>query len=137
MTMSLSSLLLLLAPLLAGITIMRPSWPEFLLMVLPLIAAIVAAFFAYRAASYLLLGLVGLLIGLCTINIDADERGVISGPVTQGLLNRLLQARENATQSERARRYNAVAAQARTLALARLVAAECVALSFISAFVMA
>ena len=135
--MSLSSLLLLIAPLLAGITIMRPSWPEFLLMVLPLIAAIVAAFFAFRAASYLLLGLVGLLIGLCTINIDADERGVISGPVTQGLLNRLLQARENATQSERAHRYNAVAAQARTLALARLVAAECVALSFISAFVMA
>ena len=135
--MSLSSLLLLIAPLLAGITIMRPSWPEFLLMVLPLIAAIVAAFFAFRAASYLLLGLVGLLIGLCTINIDADERGLISGPVTQGLLNRLLQARENATHSERAHRYNAVAAQARTLALARLVAAECVALSFISSFVLA
>jgi hypothetical protein len=30
-----------------------------------------------------------------------------------------------------------VAAQARTLALARLVAAECVALSFISSFVLA
>ena len=134
--MSISSLLLLLAPLLAGIITMRLSWREFLLMVLPLIAAIVAAFFAFRAASYLLLWLVGLLIGLCTINIDADERGLISGPVTQGLLNRLLQARENATQSERAHRYNAVAAQARTLALARLVAAECVALSFISAFVM-
>ena len=135
--MSLSSLLLLLAPLLVGIIIMRPSWPEFLLMVLPLIAAIVAAFFAFRAASYLLLGLVGLLIGLSTINIDSDARGLISGPVTQGLLNRLLQARENATQSERAHRYNAVAAQARTLALARLIAAECVALSFISAFVLA
>ena len=137
MTMSLSSLLLPLAPLLAGIIIMRPSWPEFLLMVLPLIAAIVAAFFAFRAASYLLLGLVGLLIGLCIINIDADARGLISGPVTQGLLIRLLQARENATQPERVQRYNAVAAQARTLALARLVAVECVALSLISAFVLA
>jgi hypothetical protein len=137
MTMSLSSLLLLLAPLLAGIIVMRPSWPEFFLMVLPLIAAIVAAPFAFRAASYLLLGLVGLLLGLCTINIDADERGLINGPVTPGLLNRLLQAREDATQSERARRHNAVAAQARSLALARLIAAECVALSFISALVLA
>src|SRR5215472_6763540 len=64
MTMSLSSFLLLLAPLLAAIIIMRPSWLEFFLLVLPLIAAIVAALFAFRAASYLLLGLIGLLIGL-------------------------------------------------------------------------
>jgi hypothetical protein len=137
MMMSLPSLLLLLAPLFAAIITMRPSWPEFFLLVLPLIAAIVAAFFVFRAASYLVLGLIGLLIGLCTINIDADERGLISGPVTQGLLNRLLQARENAPRSERARRYNSVAAQARTLALARLIAFECIALSFISAFVLA
>src|SRR5262245_462337 len=136
MTMSLFSLLLLLAPLLAAIVIMRPSWPEFFLLVLPLIAAIIAAFFAFRAASYLLLGVIGLLIGLCTINIDADARGLISGPVTQGLLNRLLQAREDATPSERARRNNSVLAQARTLTLARVIAVECVALSFISAVVL-
>jgi hypothetical protein len=116
---------------------MRPSWPEFFLLALPLIASIIAAFFAFRAASYLLFGVIGLLVGLCTINIDAEERGVISVPVTQGLLNRLLQARADATPSERARRYNSVAAQARTLALARVIAAECVALSLVSAFVLA
>jgi len=116
---------------------MRPSWPEFLLLALPLVAAIIAAFFAFRASSYLLFGVIGLLVGLSTINIDAEERGVISVPVTQGLLNRLLQAREDATPSERARRCNSVAAQARTLALARVIAAECVALSLVSAFVLA
>ena len=137
MTMSLFSLLLLLAPLLAAIIIMRPSWPEFLLLALPLVAAIIAAFFAFRAASYLLFGVIGLIVGLCTINIDAEERGVISVPVTQGLLNRLLQAREDAKPSERARRYNSVAAQGRTLALARVIAAECVALSLVSAYVLA
>jgi hypothetical protein len=136
-TMSLLSLLLLLAPLSAAIVIMRPSWSEFFLLALPLIAAIIAAFFAVRAASYLLFGVIGLLVGLCTLNIDAEERGVISAPVTQGLLNRLLQARADATPSERARRYNSVAAQARTLALARVIAAECVALSLVSAFVLA
>jgi len=135
--MSLSCLLLLLAPLLAAIVIMRPSWPEFFLLALPLIVAIIVAFFAFRAASYLLFGVIGLLLGLCTINIDAEARGVMSAPVTQGLFNRLLQAREDATPSERARRYNSVVAQARTLALARVIAAECVALSLVSAFVLA
>jgi hypothetical protein len=135
--MSLASLLLLLAPLLAAIVIMQPSWSEFLLLALPLVAAIVAAFFALRAATYLLFSVIGLLVGLCTINIDAEERGVISTPVTQGLLNRLLQAREHATPSERARRYHSVMMQARTLALARVIAAECVALSLVSAFELA
>src|SRR5262245_57313292 len=137
MTMSLLGLLLLLAPLLAAIVIMRPSWPEFFLLALPLIVSIIAAFFAFRSASYLLFGVIGLLVGLCTINIDAEERGVISAPVTQGLLNRLLQARADATPSERARRYNSVAAQARTLALARVIAADGVALSLVSALVLA
>jgi len=135
--MSLLSLLLLLAPLLVAIVIMRPSWSEFFLLALPLIAAITAAFFAFRAPSYLLFGVIGLLVGLSTVNIDAEERGVITTPVTQGLLNRLIQAREDATASERARRCNSVAAQARTLALARVIAAECVALSLVSALVLA
>jgi hypothetical protein len=137
MILTLSALLLLLAPLLAAIVIMRPSWPEFALLVLPLIAALVAAFFAFRAASYLLLGVIGLLIGLCTINFDAEDRGLISASVTQGLLNRQLQAREDATPSERARRHNLVVAQARTLAFARVIAAECVGLSLVSGFVLA
>jgi len=53
--MSLFSLLLLLAPLLASIIMMRPFSPEFLLLALPLVAAIIAAFFAFHGASYLLL----------------------------------------------------------------------------------
>src|SRR5215475_8082337 len=137
MTVSLSSLLLLLAPLLAAIVIMRPSWPEFFLLALPLIAAIIVAFFAFRAASYLLFGVIGLLVGLCTINIDAEERGVISAPVTQGLLNRLLQARAEATPSERARRYNSVAAQGPALGLARGVGGGGVGLGFVRALVVA
>lgn len=135
--MTLFSLLLLLAPLLAAIMIIRPSWPEFFLLVLPLIGAIAAAFFALRVATFLGLGLIGLLIGLSTINIDAEERGVINGPITEGLFHRLLRARDNITPSERARREHSLLAQGRPLTLARLIAAECVVLSFISVFMLA
>jgi uncharacterized membrane protein YoaK (UPF0700 family) len=136
-TPTLPGLMLLLSPLLAAIVIMRPSWPEFLLLVIPLIAAIILALFAFRAASFLGLGLIGLLIGLCTISFEAEVRNLISAPVTTGLLERIVRARERATPSEHAGRDSAAKAQSRQLWLARLVGAEFVVLSLISWFVLA
>jgi hypothetical protein len=133
--MGLLACLLLLAPLLGAIIILRPSWPEFSLLIFPLLAVIVATFFSFRFVTYIGVGLIGLLILLCTINIDAEERGVIAGGVTPGLLNRLLRARENATASERAHRRNSVIGQGRHLRLARVIGAECIILSLISGFV--
>jgi hypothetical protein len=133
--MGLLACLLLLAPLLGAIIILRPSWPEFSLLIFPLLAVIVAAFIALRFVAYIGLGLIGLLILLCTINIEAEERGVITGAVTPGLLDRLLRARENATSAERARRRNSIIGQSRHLRLARVIGAECIILSLISGFV--
>jgi hypothetical protein len=128
--------MLLLSPLLAAIVIMRPSWPEFLLLVIPLIAAIILALFAFGAASFLSLGFIGLLIGLCTISFEAEARNLISAPVTTGLLERIVRARERATPSERAGRDGAAKAQSRQLWLARLIGAELVILSLISWIVL-
>ena len=133
--MSLFACLLLLVPLLGAIIILRPSWPEFSLLIFPLLAVIVTAFFSLRFVSYIGLGLIGLLILLCTFNIDAEERGVITAAVTPGLLDRLLRARENATSSERSRRRNSITGQSRHLRLARVIGAECIILSLISGFV--
>lgn len=105
-------------------------------MIFPVLAVIFAAFFTFRFATFIGLGLVGLLILLCTINIDAEERGVIAGPVTPGLLDRLLRARENATSSERARLRSSLITQSRHLTLARVVGAECIILSLVSGFVL-
>jgi len=134
--MDLSGFLLLLAPFLGAIMVLRPSWSEFLFLIFPLLAVNFAVVFSLRFAIIIGLGLVGLLILLCTINIDAEERGIIAAPVTPGLLDRLLRARENATASERARRRNALMTQSRHLTLARVIGAECIILSLISAFVL-
>ena len=134
--MDLSVFLLLLAPALGVIVMLRPSWPEFFFLIFPVVAVIFAAFFTFRFATFIGLGLVGLLILLCTINIDAEERGVIAGPVTPGLLDRLLRARENATSSERARLRSSLITQSRHLTLARVIGAECIILSLVSGFVL-
>jgi|SRR5262245_8796366 len=136
MMMGLSGFLLLLAPFLAVIIMLRPSWPEFFVLIFPVLAVILAASFALRFVTFIGLGLVGLLILLCTINIDAEERGVIAGPVTPGLLDRLLRARENATSSERARLRSSLMTQRRHLTLARVVGAECIVLSLVCGFIL-
>jgi hypothetical protein len=134
--MDLSGFLLLLAPFLGAIIVLRPSWSEFFFLIFPLLAVNFAVVFSLRFAIFIGLGLVGLLILLCTINIDAEERGIIAAPVTPGLLDRLLRARENATASERARRRNSLMTQSRHLTLARVIGVECVILSLIAAFVL-
>jgi len=125
--------MLLLSPLLVAIIIMRPSW-QFFLLILPFIAAIVVALFAFGAAKFLGLGLIGLLIVLCTITIEADARDVIGRGA--GLLERIVQARERATPSERAAREGTLKAQSRQLRLARLIGAEFVFLSLIAWLVL-
>jgi hypothetical protein len=123
-------------PPLVAIVIMRPSWPEFFLLVLPFIAAILVALFAFGAANFLGLAVIGLLIALCTISIEADARNLISGVGTGGLFDRLLRARERESHSERASRHSALKARSRELRLARLIGAEFVILSLIAWFVM-
>jgi hypothetical protein len=134
--LDLSGFLLLVAPFLGAIIMLRPSWPEFLFLIFPLLAVNFAAFFSLRFAIFIGLGLVGLLILLSTINIDAEERGDIAAPVTPGLLDTLLRARENATSSERARGRSSLMTQGRHLTLARVIGAECIVLSLISGFVL-
>ena len=136
MGLSFPGLMLLLSPLLVAIMIMRPSWLEFFLLILPFIAAILVALFAFGAAKFLGLGLIGLLIVLCTISIEADARDLISS-TSAGLLDRILRARERETPSERAARQGTLKAQRRQLQLARLVGAEFVILSFIAWLVLA
>jgi len=136
MGLSFLSFMLLLSPLLVTIIIVRPSWREFLLLVLPFIAAILIALFAFGAANFLGLGLIGLLIVLCTLSIEADAREIISSAVSAGLFNRILHARERATPSERAARRGTLKAQSRQLRLARLIGAEFVLLSLIAWFVL-
>ena len=133
--MGLSGTILLLATLSVSIIVLRPSWLEFFLLILPLLAVLFAVFFELRFVTFIGLGLIGLLILLCTVNIDAEERGVIAGPVTPGLLDRLLRAGENVTSSERARRRSSVMAQSRHLTLGRVIGAECIVLSIISGLV--
>ena len=130
--------MLLLSPLLVAIMFVRPSWLEFALLILPFIAAILVAIFAFGAAKFLGLGLIGLLILLCTVAIEADARDFIGrGGVSAGLLERIVQARERATPSERAARQVALKAQSRQLRLARLIGAEFVILSLIAWLVLA
>ena len=98
-------------------------------------AVMLAAFFAFRFASFIAVGLIGVVVLLCSLNIDAEGQDIITGPVTPGLLDRLLRARENAPSSERARRRTARLAEGRHLALARFIGAECILLSLVSGFV--
>jgi hypothetical protein len=137
MSLSFPGFMLLLSPLLVAIMIMRPSWLEFFFLILPFIAAILVALFALGAAKFLGLGLVGFLIVLCTITIEADARDLIGrSGVSAGLLERIMQARERETPSERAARQGTLKAQSRQLRLARLIGAEFVALSFIAWLVL-
>jgi hypothetical protein len=130
--------MLLLSPLLVAIMIVRPSWLEFFLLIFPFIAAIPVALFAFGAANFLGLGLIGFLIVLCTISTEADARDLIGrGGVSAGLLERIIQARERATPSERAARQGTLKAQSRQLRLARLIGAEFVFLSLIAWLVLA
>jgi hypothetical protein len=135
MNLSFPGFMLLLSPLLVAIIIVRPSWLEFFLLVLPFIAAILVALFAFGAANFLGLGLIGLLIVLCTISIEADARDLISS-TSASLLDRILRARERETPSERAARRSALKAPSRQLRLARLIGAEFVILSLIAWFVL-
>ena len=135
MGLSFSGLMLLLSPLLVAIIIVRPSWLEFFLLILPFIAAILVALFAFGAAEFLGLGLIGLLIVLCTFTLEADARDLIGrGGVSAGLLERIAQARD--TPSERAARQGTLKAQSRQLRLARLIGAEFVVLSLIAWLVL-
>jgi hypothetical protein len=136
MGLSFLSLMLLLSPLLVAIIIVRPSWLEFLLLTLPFISAILIALFAFGAANFLGLGLIGLLIELCTLSIEADARGLISSGISAGLFHRIIQARERPTPSERAARRGTLKAQSRQLRLARLIGAEFVVLSLIAWIVL-
>jgi hypothetical protein len=131
MDLSLPALLILLAPLVAAIVIMRPSWPEFFLLASPIIVAILVALFAFRLVSFVVLGVTGLLIALCAISIEADDRDQISGSVTAGVLHRILRARDGVTSSERARRHDKLRGQRRLL-LARLIGGELLILSLIT-----
>ena len=79
MSLSFPGFMLLLSPLLVTIVIMRPSWLEFLLLILPFIAAILVALFGFGAAKFLGLGLIGFLLVLCTLSIEADARDLIGG----------------------------------------------------------
>lgn len=117
--------------------IMRPSWPEFFLLIIPLVAAILVALFAFGAARFLLLGAVGLLVVLCTITMEADARDLVGRSTSAGVLNGILRARERETASERAARHGMLRAQSRQLWLARLIGAEFVILSLAAWFVLA
>ena len=59
---------------------MRPSWPEFFLLVSPIIVAVLVALFAFRLANFVVLGVTGLLIALCAISIEAEDRGQSAAP---------------------------------------------------------
>jgi hypothetical protein len=135
MGLSFPAFMLLLSPLLAAIVIVRPSWLEFFLLILPFIAAILVALFAFGAANFLALGLIGLLIILCTLSIEADARGLVTS-TSAGLFARILRARENETPSERAARLGTLKAQSRQLRIARLIGAEFVILSLIAWLVL-
>jgi hypothetical protein len=135
MGLSFLGFMLLLSPLLVAIIIVRPSWLEFFVLVLPFIAAILVALFAFRAANFLGLGLIGLLILLCTLRVEADARDQISA-TSAGLLGRILRARELEAPSERAARHSMLKAQRRHLQLARLIGAELIILSLITWLVL-
>ena len=129
MDLSLPALLVLLAPPLAAIVILRPSWPEFLLLVSPLIVAMLVALLAFSLASFIALGLFGLLIALGAFSIEADDQGLMSSSVTAGVLDRFLRAREREPLSERASRHNQPSARLRRFQLAKVIGAELVIVS--------
>jgi hypothetical protein len=128
--------MLLLSPLIVAVVITRPSWFEFVLLVLPFIAAILVALFAFGAANFLGLGVIGLIIMLCAITIEADARDLIGRGTSAGVIDRILRARERETPSERAARRSSLKAQSRQLQLARLIGAEFVLLSLVAWLVL-
>jgi len=129
MILSLPALLVLLTPLLVAILVLRPSWPEYFLLTSPVILAILVALFAFSAAVFTALGVIGLLILLCALSMEAEDRGVISGSTTAGVLGRILgmHERENF-------RHGKLSAQRRRFWLAQAIGAEFVALSLITWF---
>ena len=134
MGLSLQALLVLLAPPIAAIAILRPSWPEYLLLISPFIAAIVIALFAFRLASFVALGVIGLLVMLCAFSMDMEDRGVISGSTTAGLLNRIMGTRERENSAEHSRRQIGQPARRRRFLLAQAIGVEFVVLSLITWF---
>ena len=134
MSLSLPALLVLLTPLLVAILVLRPSWPEYLLLISPVIVAILVALFAFSAAVFTALGVIGLLILLCAISMEAEDRGVISVSATAGVLGRILGMRERENLSERSRRQSKLPAQRRRFWLAQAIGAEFVVLSLITWF---
>jgi hypothetical protein len=137
MSLSFPGFMLLLSPLLVAIVIVRPSWLEFFLLLLPFITAILVTLFAFGAANFLGLGLIGFLIVLCSISIEADARDLIGRTTSAAVLDRILRAREREAPSERAARRSTLKAQRRQLRLARLIGAEFVFLSLIAWLVSA
>ena len=134
MSLTLPALLALLAPPMAAIVILRPSWPEYLLLISPFIAAIVVALFAFRLASFVALGVIGLLVMLCALSMELEDRGVISSSATAGALNRIMGMRERENSAERSRRQRKQPAQRRRFLLAHAIGVEFVVLSFITWF---
>ena len=134
MSLSLPALLVLLAPPLAAIVILRPTWPEYLLLISPFVALIVVELFAFHLASFIVLGVIGLLIVLCALSMEAEDRGFISGSVTAGALTRVMGMHERENLSERSRLHTKLPAQRRRLLLAQAIGAEFVVLSLITWF---
>ena len=134
MSLTLPALLALLAPPIAAIVILRPSWPEYLLLISPFMATIVIALFAFRLVSFVALGVAGLLIMLCALSMDVEDRGFISGSVAAGLLTRITGMQERENLAERSRRLSKRPAQRRRFLLAQAIGAEFVVLSLITWF---
>jgi hypothetical protein len=134
MSLSLPALLALLTPPIAAIAILRPSWPEYLLLISPFIAAIGIALFAFRLASFIALGVIGLLVMLCAFSMDVEDRGVISSSVSAFLLPRILGVHERENLLERYRRQNRQPSRRRRFLLAQAVGVEFVMLSLITWF---
>ena len=136
MSLSFPGFMLLVSPLLVAIIVVRPSWLEFFLLALPFIAAILVALLAFGAANFLVLGLIGLLIVLCSFSIEADARNLVGRGISAGVLDRILRERERETASERAARRSMLKTQSRQLQVARLIGAEFVFLSLIAWIVL-
>ena len=123
MNLSLPALLVLLAPPIAAILMMRPSWQEYALLVSPFIVTVIVALLLFRFAS-IALWVIALGIGLCTLGIEAEDRGFTSS--SGAALSRIAGTRERERPPEHAHRQSATTLQIqrRTLLLARMVGAE-------------
>ena len=134
MSLSLPALLALLGPPIAAIAILRPPWPEYLFLISPFIAAIAIALFAFHLASFIALAVLGLLVMLCALSMDVEDRGVISSSVSAFLLPRIMGVHERENLSERSRRQSRQPVRRRRFLIAQAVGVEFVVLSFITWF---